>query len=65
MGKKEVLYKNAFKRLEEIQKLIEDDKLDIDELTKVLKEAANLLKICKERLYVVNEETKKILDSIR
>jgi exodeoxyribonuclease VII small subunit len=64
MSKKELSYKEAFERLQEIQDLIEKNKLDVDELSSVLKEAAGLLKICKDKLFIINEETKKILEEI-
>ena len=65
MTKKELSYKEAFTRLQEIQDLIEGNKLDVDELSVVLKEAAGLLKTCKDKLFVVNEETQKILQNIQ
>jgi exodeoxyribonuclease VII small subunit len=65
MSKKELSYKDAFARLEEIQDLIESGNLDVDELSEKLKEASVLLKICKEKLFKVNEETKKILEEIK
>ena len=65
MAKKELSYKEAFSRLQEIQDLIESNKLDVDELSLILKEAAGLLKTCKDKLFVVNEETKKILQNIQ
>lgn len=58
-------YKEAFIRLEEIQALIESNKLDVDDLSEKLKEASVLLKICKEKLFLASEETKKILDEIK
>ncbi|MDR0865825.1 MAG: exodeoxyribonuclease VII small subunit [Candidatus Symbiothrix sp.] len=64
MKEKEGSYKQAFNRLQEIQELIESNKPDVDELTSILKEASGLLKICKDKLFVVSEETKKILESI-
>jgi exodeoxyribonuclease VII small subunit len=64
MSKKEISYKEAFRRLQEIEDLIENNKLDVDELSSILKEAAELLKVCKDKLFVVNEETKKILAEI-
>ena len=64
MAKKELSYKEAFTRLQEIQDLIEGNKLDVDELSVMLKEATGLLKRCKEKLFVVNEETQKILQNI-
>lgn len=57
-------YKEAYARLQEIQQLIEDNQLDVDDLGNVLKETASLLKICKEKLFVANEETRKILKDI-
>jgi len=65
MAKKELSYKEAFTRLEEIRVLIESNNLDIDDLSDKLKEASMLLKICKEKLFSVNEETKKILEEIK
>jgi exodeoxyribonuclease VII small subunit len=58
-------YKRAFNRLQEIQNQIESNQLDVDELSSVLKEAAGLLKICKDKLFLVDEETKKILEDIQ
>ena len=58
-------YKRAFNRLQEIQNQIESNQLDVDELSSVLKEAASLLKICKDKLFLVDEETKKILEDIQ
>jgi len=65
MAKKELSYKEAFSRLEEIQAQIESNRLDVDDLSEKLKEASTLLKICKEKLFVVNEETKRILEEIK
>ncbi|MCL1938454.1 MAG: exodeoxyribonuclease VII small subunit [Candidatus Azobacteroides sp.] len=58
-------YKRAFNRLEEIQNRMESNQLDVDELSSVLKEAAGLLKVCKDKLFLVDEETKKILEDIQ
>jgi exodeoxyribonuclease VII small subunit len=65
MTKKELTYKEAFVRLEEIQALIESNKLDVDDLSEKLKEASVLLKICKDKLFLASEETKKILEEIK
>ena len=64
MEQEQLTYKDAFKRLQEIQQLIEGSKLDVDELSTVLKEATALLKVCKDKLFVVSEETKKILEGM-
>jgi len=60
----ELSYTKAFGRLQEIQEQIESNQLNLDELSDILKEAASLLKICKDKLFVINEETKKILQDI-
>ncbi|MDR1783742.1 MAG: exodeoxyribonuclease VII small subunit [Dysgonamonadaceae bacterium] len=65
MSKKDISYKEAFAKLEEIQSLIESNKLDVDELSDKLKEASLLLKICKDKLFTANEETRKILEEIK
>ncbi|GHT11420.1 hypothetical protein FACS189426_13270 [Bacteroidia bacterium] len=65
MTKKELTYKEAFTRLEEIQALIESNKLDVDDLSEKLKEVSVLLKICKDKLFLASEETKKILEEIK
>jgi exodeoxyribonuclease VII small subunit len=65
MEERKETYKEAFARLQEIHALIESNRLDVDELSGVLKEASSLLKICKEKLFVVNEETKKIIENIQ
>jgi len=65
MAKKEGSYKEAFARLQEIQALIEGNQLDVDELSVILKEAAGLLKTCKDKLFVVNEETQKIVQNMQ
>ncbi len=64
MGKKTLTYAEAYSRLETILSLLEDNKLDVDELSEKLKEASGLLKICKEKLFVANEETQKILEEL-
>ena len=64
MAQKTLSYKDAFARLQKIQELIEGNQLDVDELTSVLKEAAGLLKICKDKLFAVSEETKKIWEDV-
>ena len=64
MAQKTLSYKDAFNRLQKIQELIESNQLDVDELTSVLKEASGLLKVCKDKLFVVSEETKKIWEDV-
>ena len=64
MAKNQFLYSEAYSKLQEILSQIESNKLDVDELSFKIKEASSLLKICKDKLFVANEETKKIIDNI-
>ena len=54
-------YEDAMKRLEEIVSGIEGNKLDIDQIGDSLKEARDLIKVCKDKLYKTDEEINKIL----
>lgn len=56
-------YEEAMKRLEKIVAEIEENKLDMDRIGESLKEARELIKFCKDKLYETDEEIKKILES--
>ena len=62
MEKKKLTYAEAISRLEEIVNRVEDNEQDIDCLTDLLKEAQKLVKFCKEKLYKVDSDVKKILE---
>jgi exodeoxyribonuclease VII small subunit len=64
MATKDMTYKEAYTRLEQIQQLLEDNRLDVDDLNERLKEASVLLKICRDKLFLADENAKKILDGI-
>lgn len=57
-------YTMAVARLEEIMTAVQDGKIDIDELSGLLKEATELLRFCNDRLYKVDEEVKRLLDEL-
>lgn len=57
-------YTQAVVRLEEIMNAVQGGKLDIDELSGMLKEAAALVQFCRGRLYKVDEEVKELLDNL-
>lgn len=56
-------YEEAMKRLEEIVSEIEEGKLDMDRIGDSLKEARELIKFCKDKLFKTDEEIKKILEA--
>ena len=59
---KQVKYEGAMRQLEEIVAKIENNELDIDELTTQLKKAKELISLCKEKLVKTDEELKRILE---
>ena len=54
-------YEEAVQQLESSVQRMENDELDIDELTTELKKAQQLIKMCKAKLTKVDEDIKKIL----
>ena len=61
MAKKEIKYEEAVALLEEIVDKMENDELDIDQLSDQLKRAKELGKLCKDKLTKTDEEIKKLL----
>ena len=64
MGKADISYTKAIKEIEEILRKIENEELDVDQLSTSVKKAADLLKICKSKLRDTEEEIQKILDDM-
>ena len=61
---KELTYKEALMRLEEIMNKIQSGGVDIDELAKILAEAQVLIAFCRNHIYKVEEDVKGIIDSL-
>lgn len=61
--KKEIKYETALAELQEIVHKMENDELDIDQLSDQLKRAQELIKFCKDKLTKTDEDIKKILAS--
>lgn len=62
--KKTITYNDAISEIEEIVQKIENQELDVDELTDNVKRVSLLIKICKNKLYKTEEEVQKILDNM-
>ena len=60
--KKIIRYEEAVHRLEEIVEKMENDELDVDSLSDKLKEAQQLIKLCKDKLTKTDENIKKLLN---
>ncbi len=58
---KEMKYEEAFTELQAIVYKMENDELDIDQMSEQLKRAQELIKLCKDKLNKTDEEIKKIL----
>ena len=61
MSKINLTYEQALSRIEEIVSKIEAEELNVDELAKHVKEASELLKFCKGKLFETETEIEKIL----
>lgn len=55
-------YEDAMRELEGIVEKLENDELDIDQMSAQLKRAQALIKLCKDKLTKTDEEIKAILD---
>ena len=58
---KEIKYEAALAELQTIVRKMENDELDIDQVSVQLKRAQELIKLCKDKLTKTDEEIKKIL----
>ena len=59
--KQELKYEAAFAELQAIVRKMENDDLDIDQMSDQLRRAQQLIKLCKDKLTKTDEEIKKIL----
>ncbi len=61
MNRKKGTYKEAINEIEEILSQIENNELDVDELSEKVKRVSTLINMCKEKLRNTEEEIEKIL----
>jgi exodeoxyribonuclease VII small subunit len=64
MAKKAVSYKESVTEIEEILSLIENEELDIDELSERVKRVSELINICKEKLHKTEKEVENVLNKM-
>lgn len=57
----ETKYEEAYAELQTIVRKMENDELDIDQMSEHLKRAQELIRLCKDKLTKTDEEIKKIL----
>jgi exodeoxyribonuclease VII small subunit len=56
-------YSKAMERLEDIIRKIENEEIDIDELSEKVKEAVGLVKLCKEKVEKAELEVKEVVEA--
>jgi exodeoxyribonuclease VII small subunit len=56
-------YEEAMRQLQEIVRKMENDELDIDQMSEQLKKAQDLIKICRDKLTKTDEEIQKLLNA--
>jgi exodeoxyribonuclease VII small subunit len=64
MEKKKLTYKEAVKEVEEILEKLENEELDVDELSVKVKRVSQLLKYCKDKLAGTEKEIRGIIDEM-
>ena len=57
-----ITYSEAMTRLEEIMGKVQGGRIDIDQLAGLLKEAQELVKFCRDKIYKVDEEIKSLTE---
>lgn len=57
-------YSEAFRELQDIVADIEDGQIDVDVLSEKVKRAAELIRICKEKLHNTSEDVQQILKEL-
>lgn len=57
-------YQKAMKEIEDIVRKIENEDIDVDELTEMVNEAAGLIKKCKAKLKSTGEALEKTIENI-
>ena len=58
----EIKYRQALERLDEIIGSIEDEDIDVDELSLKVKEAVDLIRVCKARIDKAEVEVKRVIE---
>lgn len=60
----QLTYKQAITEIEELVDKIENEELDVDELSGMVKRVSQLLKFCKDKLYKTEQEVNDILENM-
>jgi exodeoxyribonuclease VII small subunit len=58
----DIKYSKAMERLEEIITKIENEEIDVDELSEKVKEAVALVKVCKDKIEKAELQVKDVVE---
>ena len=58
----DIKYSKAMKKIEELIQKIESEEIDVDDLSDKVKEAVELIKVCKNKIEKAEMEVKKVVD---
>ena len=58
----EIKYAKAMKRLDEIVQKIENEEIDVDELSDSVKEAVELIRLCKDKLTKAEMKVQQVVE---
>ena len=61
----EIKYAKAVKRLDEILEKIESEEIDVDELSERVKEAVELIRLCKDKLTKAEMEVHQVVEDFK
>ena len=64
MAAKKISYKEALQEIEQIVSKIENEEPDIDELSSMVKRAADLIKLCKGKLKDTASELENVIENL-
>lgn len=64
MAAKKFNYKKALEEIEQIVQKIESEDIDVDELSTMVKRAAELIKQCKTKLKTTGDELEDIIQNL-
>ena len=65
MNLKDITYSEAVNRIELVLQQIDEEELDVDQLSESIKEVATLIAYCKEKLTKTEDDVQKILEDIK
>ncbi len=65
MSDNSIKYNTAVKEIEEILRQIENEELDVDDLSTKVKRAYFLLHLCKEKLHSTEKDIEKIMNDFK